>query len=188
MGSLNLINSNTAHSLVEKLVAKVQHLQALHLHQMLTLLAVLQMMATIGLNVALVAENWEDCMVQFELGASTLVILFVAYFAVEAVRTENQYQLMSYLVLSTILLPLYISPLAGRHGWHGGRILSIVAIVTTGILYLLNVTLALVTYLGTGDLVGFGWRVYKKVGADPVLIDCYRRYQQFCSALKLRLK
>ena len=30
-------------------------------------------------------------------------------------------------------------------------------------------------------------RMYKKVGTDPALIDRYRRYQQFCSCLKLDL-
>jgi len=32
---------------------------------------------------------------------------------------------------------------------------------------------------------GFGMRTYKKVGADPALLACYQRYQQFCSFLKL---
>jgi hypothetical protein len=50
--------------------------------------------------------------------------------------------------------------------------------------------LALFAYCGACNaerVLGFGMRTYKKIGTDPVLLACYTRYQQFCSALKLDL-
>ncbi|KAL1506918.1 hypothetical protein AB1Y20_007782 [Prymnesium parvum] len=135
-------------------------------------------LATVGLNLALCLGA--DCMLLLELGLSALVAVFVAYFAIEAVRTENQYQLFAYLGLSTAFVPLYVVPLAG-----GGGALHTAAIAVAAAFYSINGGLALLTYRGAGDMAGFGWRVYKKVGADPVLVGCYRTYQQFCSTLKL---
>ena len=45
--------------------------------------------------------------------------------------------------------------------------------------------LAILTYCHRERVPGFGMRTYKKVGADPALLACYQRYQQFCSFLKL---
>ncbi|KAI8877608.1 hypothetical protein K501DRAFT_337300 [Backusella circina FSU 941] len=40
-------------------------------------------------------------------------------------------------------------------------------------------------YLGTSLCVEFGWRIYKKIGADPEIRNMYRWYQIFLTILKL---
>jgi hypothetical protein len=45
--------------------------------------------------------------------------------------------------------------------------------------------LALFTYRLTYFVPHFGMRTYKKVGADPTLLESYQVYQRFCTLLKL---
>ena len=59
-------------------------------------------------------------MLWFQLWVSTLVLalasvttLFMSYFAIEAVRTENRYQLAAYAVTTAVFLYGYVPPLLG---------------------------------------------------------------------------
>lgn len=51
----------------------------------------LQSAILIGVNVAIGILS-DDCLTSLILGISSLVTLFMCYFAIEAVRTENSYQ------------------------------------------------------------------------------------------------
>lgn len=52
---------------------------------------ILQAAILIGINIA-VSILTDDCLTYLVLGLSSLTTLFMCYFAVEAVRTENIYQ------------------------------------------------------------------------------------------------
>ena len=51
----------------------------------------IQTVVTVSLNITLAVHSG-DCMVILQMGAVILSILFMAYFAIESVRTENHYQ------------------------------------------------------------------------------------------------
>ena len=118
----------------------------------------------------------------------------MAYFAIDAVRTENPYQLAAYVATSTVLLlasslPLVASSTDAQSMSHSPP-LSYIAwacLPTLGVLQLLNFALGYATYRGTTEQNGLGMRRYKKVGTDPLLIRLYGRYQAFCSLLKFDL-
>jgi hypothetical protein len=59
----------------------------------------LQALLTVGLSLSLVVIA-ADCRVSILLALLTLAVLAAAYFAVEAVRTENAYQLLAYALAS----------------------------------------------------------------------------------------
>ena len=59
----------------------------------------LQALLTVGLSLSLVVIA-ADCRVSILLALLTLAVLAAAYFAVEAVRTENAYQLVAYALAS----------------------------------------------------------------------------------------
>ena len=59
----------------------------------------LQALLTLGLSLSL-AVIAADCRVSILLALLTLAVLAAAYFAVEAVRTENAYQLVAYALAS----------------------------------------------------------------------------------------
>ena len=157
----------------------------------------LQGLLTTGLSVAL-ALIATDCLVSIVLAMLTLTILFAAYFAVEAVRTENVFQLCAYIGASSagtlgIVLSISQRDDAGQDlrtafmsPSEEGQLIRWLMFGAAS-LQLLSFLLALLTCSGTGELRGFGMRTYKKVGTDPALIRRYRRYQQFCSGLKLDL-
>lgn len=50
---------------------------------------------------------------------------------------------------------------------------------------ILGVTLIGFTYLSWKLFLEFGWRIYKKIGADPEMKSMYRTYQVFLMVLKL---
>ena len=59
----------------------------------------LQALLTVGLSLSLVVIA-ADCRVSILLALLTLAVLAAGYFAVEAVRTENAYQLLAYALAS----------------------------------------------------------------------------------------
>ena len=153
---------------------------------------ILQTFVLIGVNVA-IAVLIADCFMILILALASLTTLFMSYFAVDAVRSENVYQLGAYVTTSFVFLTNYIPQFVGSGRDHSGQrshsveILQMVAIACTCSMQMAGFCLALLTYCGSHHLPGFGMRTYKKVGSDPVLLECYRRYQQFCTVLKLDL-
>ena len=76
-------------------------------------LAVLvQAVVLIGVNTA-ISILTADCLSALVLGLGSVTTLFMSYFAIEAVRTENRYQLAAYAVTSAIFLGSYVPPLVG---------------------------------------------------------------------------
>ena len=150
----------------------------------------LQALLTLGLSLSLVVLA-ADCRVSILLALLTLAVLAAAYFAVEAVRTENAYQLLAYALASAagmvgLVLACTEGDGVGKRisdvflgGSEAGELLRSELIGATA-LQLVCFVLAGLTCRGTGELRGFGMRTYKKVGTDPQLIRRYRRYQQ-CS-------
>ena len=150
----------------------------------------LQALLTLGLSLSLVVLA-ADCRVSILLALLTLAVLAAAYFAVEAVRTENAYQLLAYALASAAGMVGLV--LACTEGDGVGKRISDVflgsseagellrsELIGATALQLVCFVLAGLTCRGTGELRGFGMRTYKKVGTDPQLIRRYRRYQQ-CS-------
>lgn len=72
----------------------------------------LQTAILVGVNVA-ISVLADDCLTALVLGLSSLTTLFMCYFAVEAVRTENAYQLTAYLACSGLFLSSYLPPVMG---------------------------------------------------------------------------
>ena len=76
-------------------------------------LAVLvQAVVLIGVNTA-ISILTADCLSALVLGLGSVTTLFMSYFAIEAVRTENRYQLAAYAVTSAIFLASYVPTLVG---------------------------------------------------------------------------
>ena len=157
----------------------------------------LQALLTVGLSLSL-AVLAADCLVSILLALLTLAVLSAAYFAVEAVRTENIYQLLAYVSASgACMIGLALACTEGDGvgqqisevflgGSEGGELLRS-ELISAAALQLLCFLLGGLTCRGTGELRGFGMRTYKKVGTDPLLIRRYHRYQQYCTCLKLDL-
>ena len=66
----------------------------------------------IGINAA-ISVIAGDCLTSLILALGSLTIVFMCYFALEAVRTENMYQLAAYAVTSAYFLGSYVPPLVG---------------------------------------------------------------------------
>jgi hypothetical protein len=84
---------------------------SLPLRSRLYVLAVLaQALVLIGVNTA-ISVLTADCPSTLMLTLGSLTTLFMGYFAIEAVRTENKYQLAAYAVVSAVFLTGYLPPL-----------------------------------------------------------------------------
>ena len=71
-----------------------------------------QTLVLVGVNTA-ISVLTDDCLSTLLLTLGSVTTLFMAYFAIEAVRTENRYQLAAYVVTSAVFLSGYVPPLVG---------------------------------------------------------------------------
>ena len=77
---------------------------------------ILQSLVLVGVCTA-IAILTDDCFSTLILGLASLTTLFMAYFAVEAVRKEDVYQLAAYAASSLIFL-VGLPPMLGVEGGH----------------------------------------------------------------------
>ena len=160
---------------------------------------IVQAVILIGVNIA-IAVLVDDCLSALVLTLASVTILFMSYFAIEAIRTDNRHQLAAYAVTSVVFLSTYVPPILGEtdgpHMIHVQRLqvdddvhqLLVVAFVCTCALQFISLVLAMLTYKITycsGALTSVGMRTYKKVGTDPTLLACYFVYQRWCTMLKV---
>ena len=173
---------------------------ALPLSSRFYVLAVLvQAVVIIAVNV-IISVLVNDCLSALVLGLASVTTLFMSYFAIEAVRTENRYQLAAYAFTSAVFMGSYVPPIVGSSDGpmrvhmrlprlqEEVRTLLLVALVCTCTLQLISLVLASLTYrltYCTAGVPAVGMRTYKKVGTDPALLAAYQVYQRFCTMLKL---
>ena len=173
---------------------------ALPLTSRFYVLAVLiQAAVLIGVNTA-IAVLVQDCLSTLVLGLANLTTVFMSYFAIEAIRTENRHQLAAYAITSVVFLSNYVPPIIGSTDGpmhvhmkrlqveDDVRLLLLVALVVACSLQLISLLLAIFSYkltYCTGAVPTVGMRTYKKVGTDPTLLACYFVYQGFCTMLKV---
>ena len=135
-----------------------------------------------------------DCLATLATVVLAVSSIAMCYFALDAVKTENAFQLAAYLATATSLhVAIFLTLVAttpDQEAWWKKPPLSYVvwaALPILAALQLLSYIFAFATWSGTADTNGFGMRMYKKVGTDPELIYLYLRYQRHCSILKLDL-
>eukprot|EP00736_Rhodelphis_marinus_P010720 Rmarinus@m.4578 len=129
-------------------------------------------------NAAWLVENDEEKHVRY-----TIVIAFSAVFlcgfAYDAVYQESVFQFLAFLCVSTMLL---VRVFWGFYNPNVDRS-DTVDDIFWGVLVGACVFQLIHLILGWKVYCGFGWRMYKKVGADPRLIGMYKQYEAFRSLL-----
>eukprot|EP01122_Echinamoeba_exundans_P015601 TRINITY_DN7482_c0_g1_i1.p1 TRINITY_DN7482_c0_g1~~TRINITY_DN7482_c0_g1_i1.p1 ORF type:complete len:312 (+),score=36.43 TRINITY_DN7482_c0_g1_i1:120-1055(+) len=107
--------------------------------------------------------------------------LFVAYFAVDGVINENKFTLFAY-IFSCLVMLLYVvyqfilTPVTERDTLLWARLIA------TAVMAPLTSILAILLFRK------FGWRIYKKIGADGQLVSMYQTYQIYVTFLRLDLQ
>ena len=90
------------------------------------ILVVTQAVVLLSVNTALSVIT-DDCLSTLVLGLGSVSVLFMSYFAIEAVRNDNRYQLAAYLASSAVFPSGYVPPLVGasdgpmRLHMHGAK-------------------------------------------------------------------
>jgi hypothetical protein len=105
------------------------------------------------------------------------IYLFLGYFGLEGVIEENPLQLFSF-ILANIILAFFASV-----GFINENLTPIYYVQFSIVIFLvlLNLVLAFFVYRT------FGWKIYKRVGADVNMLRMYKTYQYFVSVLKMDL-
>lgn len=113
--------------------------------------------------------------------------LFLTYFAADAVIQENSFQLSAFIVISLLLvLELvyhFVFDSVGRDSQKNA------SAVVNGLVEasLIVGMLGQMVFLGLWYFVfkSFGWRLFKRVGANAAFVSMFRQYQSFLSVLKI---
>jgi len=104
----------------------------------------------------------------------------VTILAIDAVLTENKFEFFIFLITSTIVMG-YIS----FQFFEDGDIRTDIIPLTR---FILGILFGLINYIiGFFAYRDFGWRMYKKIGAEINLVTMYQTYQMFISLLKIDL-
>ena len=106
-----------------------------------------------------------------------LLAIGVTLLAIDSVLTENKFEFAIFLITSTVVM--------GYVSWEFYIIPERTDPVPMA-RFLLGIGFGLVNY-GIGYIVyqDFGWRIYRKIGADVKLVSTYKTYQIFVSLLKM---
>eukprot|EP01113_Clastostelium_recurvatum_P005444 TRINITY_DN12439_c0_g2_i1.p1 TRINITY_DN12439_c0_g2~~TRINITY_DN12439_c0_g2_i1.p1 ORF type:complete len:309 (+),score=60.65 TRINITY_DN12439_c0_g2_i1:32-958(+) len=112
-----------------------------------------------------------------------LSVVFLAYFAIDGVINENRFELVCFLVVS-LLITFYSAfnfftlpdTYTSRPATVWIRFIAIMAFSPINII------------LGWLSYKSFGWRLYRKIGANADILHMYRTYQIFLSFLKMDLQ
>ncbi|KAI8989250.1 hypothetical protein BDB01DRAFT_718739, partial [Pilobolus umbonatus] len=122
-----------------------------------------------------------------------LSLLFQVGLVWDAVRQKNTIQIIAFLLFNLCCFSYGIfqfkqianalEAALGRDNslMDGLQNIMVATPVIIGVCQLIYV------YLGTRLYLEFGWRIYKKIGADPDIRNMYRWYQIFLTILKLDL-
>ncbi|KAL7751367.1 hypothetical protein RI367_003227 [Sorochytrium milnesiophthora] len=119
-------------------------------------------------------------------GVPVYIVIFVLsqcwniVLAWEAMHMENTIQLISYVLFNILTFFYSLFQLTQLANQQAGQLPLLISIpVITGLCTLLHGYLAYKLYLE------FGWRIYKRIGADPNMKNMFRSYQVFLTVLKL---
>lgn len=113
--------------------------------------------------------------------------VFIIYFAWDALVHKNTIQTIGFVIFNycvfaySVFQYFQITNIDGIHSLNQIKIPLIMIPSVSGAFSLLFSFLAFKLYLE------FGWKIYKKIGADPKMREMYRWYQIFLMMLKLDL-
>ena len=118
----------------------------------------------------------------------TLNVLFSAlillYFAIDAAVDENEYQLFSFVLVSLLVLLRVVYSFVAANTLKSHKRAYDPHVVLAG--FAIEIIFEGVTCLFAYHLYkSFGWKIFKTVGTDALLVEMFRFYQQFVSVLKL---
>lgn len=112
-----------------------------------------------------------------------LATTFMLYTAINGVLSENKFELVSYL-FATLLISLctiYAYVFFPNNGTSPQGIVVWIRLVSVCLFCPLNFVIGWLTYKA------FGWKIYRKIGANITLQRIYTQYQIFLSLLKIDL-
>lgn len=112
----------------------------------------------------------------------SLATLFMLYFAINGVLSENRFELICYLFVTSLIsfCTIYAFVFLGKEDGKQSIVVWI-RLISVCIFCPLNFVLGWFTYKA------FGWKIYHKIGANITLQSIYRKYQIFVSLLKIDL-
>jgi len=113
----------------------------------------------------------------------TIVSIFIAYFAIHSVVTENHIELFAFM-LATVLLTFYVfyQFFIGKAGTEQEKLIVLIRFIAMCVFFPANILGGYLVYRQ------FGWRMYKIIGASVELTRLYRNYQVFVSLVKTDLE
>jgi len=108
--------------------------------------------------------------------------LFLVYFAINGVITENKFELISFIAVTLLVAFYAIYNVVNRVSATGtAEIVLWIRFVSVCVFCPLNFILGWLTYKS------FGWKIYRKIGANSELQSRYQTYQIFMSLVKMDL-
>jgi hypothetical protein len=108
-------------------------------------------------------------------------VVFIFLFAIDAVISENAFELFGFLIVN-IGVSAFITWQFFYSRANNEVITLWIRFISVCVFTPLNVILSIMVYRS------FGWRMYKKLGADVELTHMYRTYQQMSSLIKVDLQ
>jgi len=136
-----------------------------------------EVLAVVGLTIAIMKTGQSA----IELGIVLIVLwLFLLYFAIDGVVNENKFALVGFIV-ATLVECFYViyqfikKPTERKQHTVLARFVIVLALTSINL------------FLSWIVLKSFGWKLYKKVGADSVLVAMYKTYQKFTTVLRIDL-
>jgi len=103
-------------------------------------------------------------------------VCFFVFFAFDGVLNENFLQITTFLFFSALLTVYVVYQLAVVEKDSVLNLLQVVVVILGDLAY---------CYFGYQLYLEFGWRIYKKIGADPQMRSMYKAFQVFMTFLKV---
>lgn len=134
-----------------------------------------------------VTDNWNTLL--YSLVLSSILVPFLIFFLWTSIMFENKFEMVSFVVASA-MITLHSWWQLWRHNIsdksHGRMSTTLGDVVFAGALVssLFCVAFCALSWYVCSQ---FGWHVYKRVGANNVLINMFKRFQIFKSLLKVDL-
>ncbi|KAI8880857.1 hypothetical protein K501DRAFT_224053 [Backusella circina FSU 941] len=169
----------------------------------LVLLSIFEAIVVIALEAAIFAKFYHTEFSQSNLGLGIPVYLmififsqvFQVFLAWDAVRMQNTIQVIAFLLFNIccfIYAVFQFKQIADALD-SGDKSLATLASSLTFLINRLLIVIAVITgvcqliyfYIGARLYQEFGWKIYKKIGADPEVRNMYRYYQIFLTILKI---
>ncbi|CAO3660065.1 unnamed protein product [Rhizopus stolonifer] len=169
----------------------------------LVLLSVLEAVIVIALEAVIFANFYHTTFSKNNLGLGIPVYLMIFIFsqiyqvftAWDAVRAQNTIQVIAFLLFNLCCFGYAIfqfKQISDALSYKNADLEEVV-IWLQSFIYRLLIAVGVITgvcqlvyfYLGARLYQEFGWKIYKRIGADPGIRNMYRWYQIFLTILKL---